>query len=251
MRMELSNKTCLVTGGATGIGRAIAVEFARAGATVAITHYKHDADDVLRELSGLGGVAYAFPLDATDTEQVDQMVADAASALENRIDVLVNNAGGLIGRQPIAEMSDAHWHEVIDTNLSSTFRCIRAALRHIPAGGRIINISSLAAQSGGGKGSVAYAAAKAGIDGLTRGLAKELGPRHITVNAVAPGLILDTPFHATFTPPDDQRATIHVTPLQRAGRPDDVAAAVLYLATDVSSFCTGSILDINGGTNFR
>lgn len=251
MRTELSGKTCLVTGGATGIGRATALELARAGATVAVTYYKHSADTIVDDITELGGRSYAFPLDATDGDQVNQTIADAASKLGGEIHILINNAGGLIGRQLIETMSDAHWNEVLDTNLSSAFRCIRASLRYIPDGGRIINISSLAAQSGGGQGSVAYAAAKAGIDGLTRGLAKELGPRQITVNAVAPGLILDTPFHATFTPGADQEATIRATPLRRAGMPDDVAAAVLYFASDASSFCTGSILDVNGGTNFR
>jgi 3-oxoacyl-[acyl-carrier protein] reductase len=251
MQVDLSGKTCLVTGGASGIGRATALMLARAGATVALTYYRHDGTATSADIAAVGQTSYAFPLDATDTKQVNQVIAQAAARLDGRINLLVNNAGGLIARQPIATMTDAHWHQVLDTNLYSAFRCIRAALDYMPDGGRIINISSLAAHTGGGPGSVAYAVAKSGMNGLTRALAKELGPRRITVNAVAPGLILNTPFHATFTPQQDQNATIRATPLQRAGNPDDVAAAVLYLASDASSFCTGTILDVNGGTNFR
>jgi 3-oxoacyl-[acyl-carrier protein] reductase len=139
---------------------------------------------------------------------------------------------------------------VIDVNLFSAFACSRAVLQTMPEGGRIINISSVAGRNGGGRGAVAYAAAKAGMHGLTRGLAKEVGPRGITVNAVAPGLILDTPFHEEFTPPEEQQATIDGTPVRRAGFPADCAGAVLYLASDLGAFCTGSVIDLNGGTYF-
>ncbi len=251
MHPDLTDKTCLVTGGATGIGRAVAVALARAGANVAFTYYKHDGADTADDIAALGRPAYSYALDATDTDAVNQVVADAVTQLGGRLDILVNNAGGLIGRQAIATMSDEHWGLVLDTNLGSVFRCVRAALEFVPDGGRIINISSLAAQTGGGTGSAAYAAAKAGMDGLTKGLAKELGGRRITVNSIAPGLIVNTPFHATFTPEENQRATIRATPLGRAGEPDDVAGAVLYLASELSSFCTGIIVDVNGGAHFR
>lgn len=251
MQLNLTDKTCLVTGGATGIGRAAAVALAGAGATVAFTYFKHDGEDTARDIAAHGRPSYSFALDATDTDQVNQVVTDAVHRLGGRLDILVNNAGGLIGRQPIATMSDEHWDLVLDTNLGSLFRCVRAALPFMAAGGRIINISSLAAQTGGGTGSAAYAAAKAGMDGLTRGLAKELGDRRITVNSIAPGLIVNTPFHETFTPPENQQATIRATPLGRAGEPDDVAGAVLYLASELASFCTGAIVDVNGGAHFR
>lgn len=251
MPICLTNQTCLVTGGATGIGQSIAKQLAAEGADVALTYFKHDGESVVAEIQEAGHDAYAYELDATDPVQVDDVVAKAAARLGGRIDILVNNAGGLIARRHVTDMSDEHWAQVLDVNLTSAFRCTRAALRHMPTGGRIVNITSLAAHNGGGSGSTAYAAAKAGLDGFTRGLAKELGPRGITVNAVAPGLILDTPFHATFTPEQDQRTTINATALQRAGHPDDVAGAVSFLVSDLGSFCTGATIDLNGGSYFR
>ena len=148
-------------------------------------------------------------------------------------------------------MSYGHWDHVLELNLTSVFSCTRVALPYIPEGGRIVNISSLAAHNGGGQGSAAYSAAKAGVNGFTRSLAKELGPRRITVNAISPGLILDTPFHQTFTPEADQQLAIKATPLGRAGKPSDVAGAVLFLVSESGSFCTGVVIDLNGGTYFR
>ncbi|WP_020574407.1 SDR family NAD(P)-dependent oxidoreductase [Actinopolymorpha alba] len=250
MELDLSGKSALVTGGATGIGRGVALALAAAGADVAVTYRSHDGAQVAKEIADLGRRSAAYELDATDSGQVDQVIDEAAAALGGQLTILVNNAGGLIGRTPIATMTDEHWHQVIDVNLFSAFACSRSALRHLPDNGRIINISSLAARNGGGRGAVAYAAAKAGMHGLTRGLAKELGPRGITVNAVAPGLILDTPFHEAFTPAAEQQAAVDSTPLRRAGFPDDVAGAVLYLASDLGAFTTGAVLDLNGGTYF-
>ena len=250
MRIDLNGKAALVTGGATGIGRGVALALAQAGADVALTYRSHDGAQVAKEIGALGRRSAAYALDATDSAQIDHVVERAAADLDRPVDILVNNAGGLIARTPIAEMTDEHWHQVIDVNLFSAFAVSRAALRTMPDGGRIINISSLAGRNGGGRGAAAYAASKAGMHGLTRGLAKEVGPRGITVNAVAPGLILDTPFHEEFTPPEEQQAGIDSTPLRRAGFPPDVAGAVLYLASDLGSFCTGAVIDLNGGTYF-
>jgi 3-oxoacyl-[acyl-carrier protein] reductase len=250
MQIDLSGKAALVTGGAVGIGRGVALALARAGADVAVTYRSHDGATVAAEIAALGRRSAAYALDATDSTAVDAVVDQAAAALGGPIAILVNNAGGLLGRLPIVDMSDEHWRQVIDVNLFSAFTCSRAVLRSMPDGGRIINISSVAGRNGGGKGAAAYGAAKAGMHGLTRGLAKEVGPRGITVNAVAPGLILDTPFHEEFTPQVEQQAAIEGTPLRRAGFPDDCAGAVLYLASDLGSFCTGSVIDLNGGTYF-
>jgi 3-oxoacyl-[acyl-carrier protein] reductase len=158
----------------------------------------------------------------------------------------------MVGRVPFAEMSDEHWHKVIDVNLSSALYCTRAALPYMRSGwGRILNMSSLAARNGGGPGSGAYAAAKAGLLGLTRGLAKELAPRGITVNAVAPGLILETPFHETFNTEAGRQAAIATIPLGRGGVPNDVAGAVLFLVSDLADFITGEVTEINGGAWFK
>jgi 3-oxoacyl-[acyl-carrier protein] reductase len=248
--IDLTGKTALVTGAGVGIGRAVALALARAGADVALTFQTHSAAPVVEEIRKLEHRAYAFQLDVTKSGAVDQIVEEAANALGGHIDILVNNAGGLIATHPVATMEDSHWYRVMDVNLSSAFFCTRATLRYMGDGGRIICVSSQAARNGGAPGSIAYATAKAGLLGFVRGLAKELGGRRITVNGIAPGLILETPFHETFTPEERQQATIALTPLKRAGRPDDCAGAVLYLVSDLASFATGTVIDLNGGTYF-
>ena len=170
--------------------------------------------------------------------------------MDGKIDILVNNAGHLVARAATAGMSDEHWRRVIDVNLSSAFYCVREALKVMPDGGRIVNMSSLAARNGGGNGTVAYAAAKAGVIGLTRGLAKELAPRKITVNALAPGFIAETPFHETFTGKENYAGIIAGIPLGEAGLPEDVAGAVLYFVSDLGKWVTGQVAEINGGAFF-
>ena len=248
--IDLGGKAALVTGGGVGIGRAIAEALAGAGADVAVTFRSHDGEAVAEAVRQTGRRAVAFELDVTSRPEVDRVVGDAARALGGRIDILVNNAGGLLGRIPVAEMTDEHWTRVIELNLTSVFRCTQACLPYLADGGRVVSISSVAGRNGGGHGSTAYAAAKAGIHGFTRGLAKELGPRGITVNAIAPGLILETPFHEMYTPLDVQRATIDAIPLGRAGLPADCAGAVLWLASDLGAFSSGAVIDLNGGGYF-
>jgi 3-oxoacyl-[acyl-carrier protein] reductase len=246
MPRDLEDKVALVTGGAVGIGRAVALGFAKAGANVAITYHKHDGNEAVVELSKTGVRALAVPVDMTRPTEIDAAVEQVRAQL-GAIDVLVTNAGGLIARVPLSTMSVAHWQNVIETNLSSAFYAIRASVAHMCDGGRIVLISSLAAFTGGSGGAGAYAAAKAGMTGLTRALAKELAPRKIAVNAVAPGLILGTPFHQEFTPLADQQAAVARLPVGRAGSPDDVAALVTCLACDTTDFLTGQTITISGG----
>lgn len=247
---SLHGRVALVTGGGTGIGREVALALGRAGADVAVTYRTHDARQVVAELHAMGRAATAYQLDATDPDAVRDVVAAAARDLGGRVDVLVNNAGGIVGRVPLAEMTPQHWHAVLDVNLTSAFLVTQAVLDVMPAGGRVVQVSSAAGQDGGGAGASAYAAAKAGMDGLTRALAKELGPRGITVNSVAPGFIGQTPFHERFTPEAGQRAAVAGTLVGRAGTPQDVAAAVVYLASE-PGFVTGAVLDLNGGGHLR
>jgi 3-oxoacyl-[acyl-carrier protein] reductase len=219
---------------------------------VVLTYFSNPGEQTVTAIRALGRKSLALRMDATDSGEVNRVVPELARALDGHIDILVNNAGHLVGRVPVAEMSDEHWHRVINVNLSSAFYCTRAALPYMHTGwGRIVNMSSLAARNGGGPGAMAYGAAKAGLLGFTRGLAKELAPRGITVNAVAPGLILETPFHDTFNTEEGRQAAIATIPLRRGGVPDDVAGAVLFLVSDLAGFITGEVTEINGGAWFK
>lgn len=251
MAPDLHGRHALVTGGASGIGRAVVLRLARAGADVAFTHLTHDPAPVVEEVRRLGRRAVAVQLDARHSWDVDTAVRQAADALGGRVEVLVNNVGGLVERRSLVDTDDTLWHRVLDLNLSSVFYATRATLRLMPDGGRVVTVGAQAAISGGGTGSVPYVTAKAALEGFTRALARELGPRRITVNAVAPGFVTSTPFHATHTPEPAQRAAVAGTALGRAGQPDDVAEAVAYLASDAAAFVTGAVLDVNGGAGFR
>lgn len=253
MQIDLSGKTALVTGGNIGIGRGISLALARCGASVALTYYSHEEEgrQTVEEVKALGQQAHGFHLDATDSAQVNQVVTAAAEALGGHLDILVNNAGHMIARVPIDQMDDTHWHKVLDVNVSSAFYCTRAALPFMNRGGeRIVNMSSLAGRNGGGPGSSAYAASKAAVIGWTRALAKELAPRRITVNALAPGFIVDTPFHETFTGKEKYDGVVATIPLARAGVPDDVAGSVLYFVSELGAWVTGQVAEINGGVWF-
>jgi len=253
MKLSLEGKTAFITGGNIGIGRAVSLALARCGADIALTYYSHQQEgaETVEAVKKLGRNASMFQLDATNGEQVKEVVSQVAEAFGGHIDILMNNAGHLVGRYTIAEMSDEHWFKTINVNLTSTFFCTRAVLPFMNTGwGRIINMSSLAARNGGGNGATAYAASKGAIIAFTRGLCKEVADQGITVNAVAPGLILETPFHETFNTDAGIQGAINVTPLKRGGTPEDVANAVVYFATELGSFITGEILEINGGMYF-
>ncbi len=249
LTINLEGKTALVTGAAAGIGRSIAVTLATAGACV-VVNYRHNeagARETLNQIEQAGGSGLLFGADVSRGDQVQAMF-DAIASKTGQLDVLVNNAGGLVKRAKLPEMSEELWDEVLDINLKSTFLCCRSALTLMSGRGwgRIINLSSLAAHDGGGPGATHYAASKAAILTFTRGLAKEVAGQGITVNCVAPGLI-NTAFHDIFSTPQSRQGMINNTPLAREGQPLDVAWAVLFLASDLAAFITGETLNINGG----
>ncbi len=252
MTFDFTDMRVLVTGGGVGIGLGIVRSFAEQGARVAFTWKTHEPDRaLLDEIAELGGNApIAFQLDATDEAQVNEVVALAADALGG-LDVLVNNVGGMVQRSTIDKMSLELWHRVMDVNLTSCFLVTRAALSHLDDGSAIINVASLAGQNGGGPGASAYGASKAAMIGLTKAWAKEFAPRRIRVNAVAPGLILDTPFHEQFNTAEGRAAGIASIPLNKPGYPADVAGPTLWLANPrASGFVSGATIDVNGGANF-
>lgn len=247
-------KRVLVTAGAQGIGLAISEALLAAGGQVFV-HY-HRSADAAQRLSATadtqGAVCHHGQADLTRPDGGETLVAAAVAALGG-LDVVINNAGSLVARRTLAEGDEAFWDEVLALNLSSLRRVTRAALPALTeaarqhGGAAIVNLASLAGRKGGHAGSLAYATAKGAVLSLTRGLASELGPLGIRVNALAPGLILGTRFHATHTTESSAQQTIAAIPLGRAGTPDDVARAAVFLAGEWRGFITGATIDINGG----
>ena len=244
--LDLSGKTALVTGAAKGIGREIAVQLALCGAFV-IINYRSDDDSAKRTLeliSEIGGKGSLHKFDVSDSEAVDSNIIKALSE-RSSIEILVNNAGiardGLLGR-----MKDADWRDVLDTNLTGTFNMCRALAKTMirKRYGRIVNISSTAGELGNA-GQVNYSASKAGIIGLTKALARELAPRNILVNCVAPGMICSGISEQLN---QDQLQTIlsHV-PLGRLGQAHEVGSAVAFLCSNMADYITGQVLRVNGG----
>lgn len=248
--MELKNKTALVTGGARDIGRAVSVTLAKAGVSVIINYYDNEeqANETLQMINDFGGKAILVQGDMTKWESVQNLVNKGVDAF-GKIDILVNVAGGLMGRHLISEMDESFWDVVMDVNLKSVFLVCKATIPNMNDGGAIVNFTSQAARDGGGFGAIAYASAKGGVLTFTRGLAKELGARKIRVNAVSPGMI-NTTFHNTFTKPEIRQKVAASTPLGREGEAHEVANLVLFLASESSSFVNGAAVEINGGTYF-
>lgn len=246
--MKLQGKTAIVTGGGRDIGRACAVKLASEGARVAINYFASSAgaEETLAEIKAQGGKAIAVQGDLNNPADVEALVARTVETFGG-VDVLVNNAGGLIARKTIAEMSLEHWQAVMDLNLTSTFLMIKACLPHMTKG-TIVNLASQAGRDGGGPGAVAYATSKGAVMTMTRGLAKELGPA-IRVNALCPGMI-DTDFHNIHTADAARRGFEAASAVKRQGVPEDTANLVLFLACDDSAFITGTNVDINGGMLF-
>jgi 3-oxoacyl-[acyl-carrier protein] reductase len=249
--MELKGKIAVVTGGARDIGRAVSTKLADEGAKVVVNYHESEepARETLEAIHETGGEGIAVGGDMTKQEDVDRLVAAAVNAYGERIDILVNVAGGLVARKTLEEADLEFFEFVQRINCTSTFMVTKAVVPHMGDGGSIINFSSQAGRDGGGPGAWAYAASKGAVMTLTRGLAKELGPKNIRVNALCPGMIATT-FHDRFTR-DEVRGNVAAgTPLRREGAASEVADAVAYLASDEASFLTGVNLDINGGLLF-
>lgn len=251
MQVDMAGKVAIVTGGGRDIGRAIALRLAGAGASVTVNYLgrPEEATATVAEIEGVGSRAIAVEADVTKPDDVERLVAETRRAFGDAIHVLVNNAGGLVARKKMDEMDEEFWRFVLDLNLGSVFRVSKAVLPFMPDGGAIVNLASLAAHDGGGPGAIAYSVSKGGVLTFTRGLAKELGPRKIRVNCVSPGMIATT-FHDTFTTPEVRKVVAGRTALGREGQADEIARAVLFLASDMAAFVTGESLEVNGGLYF-
>ncbi|ABG05917.1 short-chain dehydrogenase/reductase SDR [Rubrobacter xylanophilus DSM 9941] len=246
---DLSGKVAWVTGSSTGIGAACALALAREGCRVAV-HYNRSGEEarrVVQKIEGSGGEALLVRGDVSDAAEVGRMAAEVEDRFGG-LDFLVNNAGGLLERRPFSEMTEELWERVMEVNLKSVFLVSRAALPLMRrrGGGRIVNVTSIAARTGGGPGSSAYASAKGGVSTLTRAMAKELVSENILVNGVAPGVIA-TPFHDRYTPPEVRERLRRGIPIGREGTPEEVAGVVVFLLSPAADYLVGEIVEVNGG----
>jgi len=241
---SLAGRRVLVTGGSRGIGRATTLAFARAGATV-VTCSRHDDENaagLARELKEIGDAHHVVRADVTRREDVARLLTTCRMALGG-LDVVVNNAG-VHAQAPIEELARNEWHRVVDSDLTAAYLVSQAALPLLAPGASVVNVGASVALRGR-PGSAHYAAAKAGLIGLTRSLCKELGPRGIRVNLVAPGVVETEP--GAGLPPELHAQLIAITPLGRLAAPEDVADAVLFLAGDASRHVSGVTLNVDGG----
>jgi len=247
--MTLAGQVALITGASSGIGRATAEKMAELGAKVGVNYCKNQAgaEAAVAAIKKKGGDALAVQADVTKATDVARMVAQIRSRWD-KIDILVNNAGDLFARTPLPEMTEKYWDRIMDLNLKSVFLCINAVWQEMAArkSGIIVNITSVAARNGGGPGAAAYAAAKGGLVTYTKGMARELAPHGIRVNAVAPGVIA-TPYHDKYSSAEQLEKFRAMTPLNRIGASEEIADVIAFLACDESRFMIGENVEVNGG----
>jgi len=249
--LDLSRKICLVTGASRGIGAAVARGLGRHGASVAV-HYRSgrvEAEQVAADIEHSGGKAVLLQGDIAQADTVDRLVSETVERF-GRLDILVNNAGDQIARVNIADTTDDIFDTHVAINIRPTFAACRAAVRQFRkqgSGGNIINVSSIAARTGGGGGSYLYAGAKGFISTFSKALAKEVATEGIRVNVVSPGVI-ETDLQSRVTSPEQLRATALQIPMKRVGVPDECTGAFLYLCSDeLSGYVTGQVIEVNGG----
>jgi len=247
--MLLQGEVALITGASSGIGRATAEAMAREGARVAVNYCQNraGAEEVVAAILSRGGEAFAMRADVTQAAEVEALVS-AVRHRWGRVDVLVNNAGDLIARRALAEMTEEYWDQIMALNLKSAFLSVKAVWEEMAArkSGCIINVTSVAARNGGGPGAAAYAAAKGGLLTYTKALAKELAPHGIRVNGIAPGVI-STPFHERHSSQELLERLRAGIPLGRLGTAEDVADVIVFLASPAGRYLTGETIEVNGG----
>lgn len=244
-----SRKLAVVFGGARDIGAATCIELAKSGFDIALTYHATTPASVLSALEQIGAKSQTYQVDALDPSSIRAVLSRISAEWDRPVDLLVNVVGGLVARKRMAEMDDRFWDMVYALNVRSVFVATQAVLPQLRDGGAIVNVSSQAGRDGGGAGAIAYGSSKAALMGMTRALAKELGPRKIRVNAVCPGMIA-TKFHDDFTTPEVRARVASMTPLGREGRAEEVGALIAYLGSEQASFVNGTCVDINGGTLF-
>jgi 3-oxoacyl-[acyl-carrier protein] reductase len=247
--MVLRDQVALITGASSGIGRATGEAMARQGARVAVNYLKNreGAEQAVEAIRKGGGEAVAVRADVTSSAEVQAMITVVRKQW-GRIDILVNNAGDLIARRTLVDMTEDYWDQVMALNLKSAFLCVKAVWEEMASrkSGAIVNITSIAGRNGGGPGAAAYAAAKGGLLTYTKGLAKELAPHGIRVNAVAPGVI-STPYHERYSPPELFQKYLASVPMGRAGTSEEVAEVIVFLASPAARYITGETVEVNGG----
>jgi 3-oxoacyl-[acyl-carrier protein] reductase len=248
-KQDLTGRVALVTGASSGIGSATAIALAELGAGVAINYWRNEAgaEATKRAIEEQGGRAVTVRADVSNKAGAVELVAAARAAL-GPVDVLVNNAGDLVERCPLQDFSEELWDRIMNLNFKSVLFCSQAVMAEMieRKSGVIINVGSIAGHHGGGPGAAVYAAAKAGVMCLTKGLAKELAPHGVRVNGVAPGVIA-TPFHETHSTPEMMRQFAAGIPLGRVGTSEECASVIAFLATDAASYVHGEMVEINGG----
>lgn len=247
--LNLTGKTALVTGASSGIGAATAAVLADLGARVAAGYYHNEAgaEEVCRSIESAGGKAVAMKADVRKAADAMELVRRVEGVI-GPLDILVNNAGSLVKRQPIVELTEELWDEVMDLNLKSAAFCARAVLPGMIARrkGAIVNIVSIAGRNGGGPGAGIYSTSKGGLITFTKSLAKEAAPHGVRVNAVSPGVI-DTPFHEVFSTPEMIANFVKGIPMGRVGTSMECATVIAFLASDAAAYVAGETIEVNGG----